>query len=66
VQNKGALTDREREVAAAASEGLTNKQIAQRLNITEGTVKVHLHKIYEKLDINNRTILAVLAHADQI
>jgi two-component system nitrate/nitrite response regulator NarL len=44
------------------AEGLTNKEIAQRLRLAEGTVKVHLHHIYRKLGIANRTALAVLAH----
>jgi len=44
------------------SEGLTNREIARRLRLAEGTVKVHLHHIYRKLGISNRTALAVLAH----
>jgi two-component system nitrate/nitrite response regulator NarL len=43
------------------AEGLTNKQIAKRLRLAEGTVKVHLHRIYRKLGITNRTVLAELA-----
>ncbi len=41
----------------------TNKEIARRLRLTEGTVKVHLHNIYQKLGISNRTALAVLARS---
>jgi DNA-binding NarL/FixJ family response regulator len=41
-------------------EGLSNKEIARQLNMSESTVKVHLHSIYRKLAINNRTTLAVL------
>ena len=41
-----ALTSREREIALLVCTGLSNKQIARRLNVTEGTVKVHLHNIY--------------------
>jgi hypothetical protein len=44
------------------AEGLTNKEIAQRLKLAEGTVKVHLHRIYRKLGIANRTALAVRAN----
>jgi two-component system nitrate/nitrite response regulator NarL len=44
------------------SEGLTNKEIGRRLRLAEGTVKVHLHHIYRKLGIANRTALAVLVH----
>jgi two-component system nitrate/nitrite response regulator NarL len=43
------------------SEGLSNKEIGRRLNISDGTIKVHLHHIYEKLEIRNRTALAALA-----
>jgi two-component system nitrate/nitrite response regulator NarL len=43
------------------SEGLSNKEIGRRLNISDGTIKVHLHHIYEKLEISNRTALAALA-----
>ena len=60
----GSLTLRERELAELAAEGLSNKQIARRLGIFEGTVKLHLHNIYQKLGISNRTVLTaiVLAH----
>jgi two-component system nitrate/nitrite response regulator NarL len=56
------LTERERQVILVLSEGITNKEIGRRLGLTEGTVKVHLHRIYRKLGIANRTALAVLAH----
>ena len=55
------LTSRERQIALLVCTGLSNKQIAQRLDVTEGTVKVHLHNIYVKLAIRNRTMLALLA-----
>jgi RNA polymerase sigma factor (sigma-70 family) len=55
------LTDREREIMRLVSEGLSNKAIARQLNISLGTIKVHLHHIYQKLEINNRTVLAALA-----
>ena len=55
------LTGREREIMRLVSEGLSNKAIARRLNISQGTIKVHLHHIYQKLEINNRTVLAALA-----
>jgi two-component system, NarL family, nitrate/nitrite response regulator NarL len=55
------LTHREREIMRLVSEGLSNKAIARRLNISHGTIKVHLHHIYQKLEINNRTVLAALA-----
>jgi two-component system, NarL family, nitrate/nitrite response regulator NarL len=55
------LTDRERQIMRLVSEGLSNKEIGRRLNITDGTIKVHLHNIYQKLAISNRTVLAALA-----
>jgi two-component system nitrate/nitrite response regulator NarL len=55
------LTGRERQIMCLVSEGLSNKEIGRRLNISDGTIKVHLHHIYEKLQISNRTALAALA-----
>lgn len=55
------LTDRERQIMRLVSEGLSNKQIGRRLNIADGTIKVHLHHIFQKLEISNRTALAALA-----
>jgi two-component system nitrate/nitrite response regulator NarL len=52
-----ALTNREQQIIRLVSEGLSNKEIARRLKITEGTIKVHLHKIFEKLRVSNRTAL---------
>ena len=49
------LTHREGEVFALVSEGKTNKQIAQELCITVGTVKSHLIAIYTKLEVGTRT-----------
>lgn len=55
------LTERERQIMRLVSEGLSNKEIGRRLRIADGTIKVHLHNIYQKLEINNRTVLAALA-----
>jgi two-component system, NarL family, nitrate/nitrite response regulator NarL len=55
------LTDRERQIMSLVSEGLSNKKIGRRLNIADNTIKVHLHHIYQKLEISNRTVLAALA-----
>ena len=54
------LTAREYEIAGLVAEGLSNKHICRQLAISEGTVKVHLHNMYEKLQIANRTVLATL------
>lgn len=55
------LTDRERQIMRLVSEGLSNKEIGRRLNIADGTIKVHLHHMFQKLEISNRTVLAALA-----
>jgi two-component system, NarL family, nitrate/nitrite response regulator NarL len=55
------LTDRERQIMALVSQGLSNKEIGRRLNLADGTIKVHLHHVYQKLEISNRTVLAGLA-----
>jgi DNA-binding NarL/FixJ family response regulator len=51
------LTPREVELVCLANDGLRNKEIAARLGLTEGTVKVHLHRIYEKLGVASRVEL---------
>jgi len=48
------LTPREVELIRMVAEGLRNREIADRLCITEGTVKVHLHNVYKKLQVENR------------
>jgi len=53
------LTARELEVASAVAGGMRNKEIAQRLGIAEGTVKIHLHAIYDKLNIDGRLALVL-------
>ncbi|MBR0858116.1 LuxR C-terminal-related transcriptional regulator [Bradyrhizobium liaoningense] len=57
------LTDRERQIIRLVSEGLSNKAIGRRLNISDGTIKVHLHHVFQKLQVSNRTALAALAIA---
>ena len=49
------LTQREQEILQLVSKGLLYKEIADKLTITTGTVKQHLHKIYEKLQVSNKT-----------
>jgi two-component system, NarL family, nitrate/nitrite response regulator NarL len=55
------LTPRERQLALLVSEGLSDKLVAEQLNLAESTVKSHLHHIYKKLGIPNRTALGALA-----
>jgi DNA-binding CsgD family transcriptional regulator len=54
------LSAREAEVLEMASQGLTNLQIASRLNITVHAVKFHLAGVYRKLGVTNRTEAAVV------
>jgi len=58
------LSDRECEVIALVRDGLKNRDIAERLRITEGTVKVYLHRIFDKIGVKSRTELAM--KADQL
>jgi DNA-binding NarL/FixJ family response regulator len=55
------LTGREREVVRMIAAGLRNRDIGERLSISENTVKVHLHNIYEKLGVEGRMELLLLA-----
>ena len=57
------LTRREIEVMLRVADGLSNKDVGVQLNISEGTVKIHLNNIYHKVAINNRTALANFAMA---
>jgi DNA-binding NarL/FixJ family response regulator len=52
--DSGPLSDREKEILLLVAEALSNAQIAKRLSITEGTVKRHLRKIFDKLDAVSR------------
>ncbi|BCH07949.1 helix-turn-helix transcriptional regulator [Mesorhizobium sp. SEMIA 3007] len=63
-QPKSRLTGRETEIADLVSRGLRNKTIAQRLHVSEGTVKMHLHHVYEKLQLGSRAELAWLANGN--
>ena len=54
------LSRREIDVVRAVARGLRNREIAERLGIAEGTVKLHLHAIYTKLQVDGRTALIVM------
>jgi RNA polymerase sigma factor (sigma-70 family) len=58
------LTPREREVLDLLAQGLTNKEIAERLVITTNTVKRHLKSVYSKLDVHTRSAAAAIAVAE--
>jgi two-component system nitrate/nitrite response regulator NarL len=58
---KAGLTDREREILQLITEGKSNKMIARRLDISEGTVKVHVKHLLKKLNLRSRVEAAVWA-----
>jgi len=55
------LTPRERELVELVRQGLRNRDIAMQLGVTEGTVKVYLHSIFDKVGVGSRTELAIRA-----
>jgi RNA polymerase sigma factor (sigma-70 family) len=57
------LTPRETEIVRLVASGLRNKEIADKLAISEGTVKSHLHRSYEKLHVDSRVALLRYAQA---
>ena len=56
------LTEREREVAAAVADGLSNHEIAEQLYLSVGSVKAHISNALAKLGLDNRVQLAIVAH----
>ncbi len=56
------MTPREREITGMIAEGLSNKAIAQRLNLATYTIKSHVHNILEKLALHSRLQIAAYAH----
>lgn len=56
------LTDREADVLALLARGLSNQDIGRRLFIGEGTVKTHVHRILQKIEVQGRVQAAVFAH----
>jgi len=59
-----ALTNREREIVALIGQGYRNKEIARELYICEPTVKTHLYRIFQKLNIKNRCELVAISIKD--
>ena len=53
------LSPRERAVALLIGGGLSNKEVARELGLSLGTVKIHVHNIFQKLGVNNRHHLIV-------
>ena len=60
------LTPREIEMVGMVARGLRNKEMSERLAISEGTVKIHLHHIYRKLKVENRVELILYAQSKRL
>jgi DNA-binding NarL/FixJ family response regulator len=60
------LTAREREVLALIGQGLTNAEIADRMFVSEGTVKTHINHLFAKLGLRDRAAAIVFAHEHQV
>ncbi|GAA2953254.1 response regulator transcription factor [Glutamicibacter bergerei] len=56
-----ALNDRDRRLIYSVAAGLTNTQISRTLHISEGSVKLHLARLMDELNVSNRVQLAVIA-----
>jgi two-component system, NarL family, nitrate/nitrite response regulator NarL len=59
------VSDREQQVITLVCNGLSNKEIARKLDVTEGTIKAHLHAIYEKLGVRSRIELMIALRPQQ-
>jgi len=60
-RERSLLSPRETELVSLVRQGMRNRDIAEKLGITEGTVKVYLHSVFEKTGVANRTELAIRA-----
>ena len=58
----GCLTDRERDVALAVGRGLSNAEIAGELHLSVPTVKAHVSRLFDKLQVTNRVQIAICVH----
>jgi two-component system NarL family response regulator/two-component system nitrate/nitrite response regulator NarL len=56
--NGHSLTPREAEIAESVAQGLQNKEIAERLGIANGTVRIHVHNVFKKFGVQNRVELS--------
>ena len=61
-----ALSDRQREVVVLVCRGLSNRLIADTLDVSEGTIKSHLHTVYEKLGVQSRIELMIMFNRTEL
>ncbi|MBO0844856.1 MAG: response regulator transcription factor [Nocardioides sp.] len=61
-QRLACLTQRELDVALAVGRGLSNAEVAAELNLSVPTVKAHVSRLFEKLDVTNRVQIAIVVH----
>jgi DNA-binding NarL/FixJ family response regulator len=64
--NENALTEREKEILIELVNGLSNKEIAEALYISEKTVKIHINKIFKKLNVKSRSQAIIYAVRNQL
>lgn len=64
--NENDLTRREKEVLSELVKGLSNKEIAKSLSISDKTVKIHINKIFKKLNVKSRTQAVIYAVQNQL
>ena len=62
----GPLSPREIEIVRMVVGGLRNRELAERLGVSEGTIKIHLHNIYKKLKVHSRLELVLHAQANKL
>lgn len=55
------FSEQDKNIIAKITEGLTNKEIAEQLNLSEATIKAHVSRLYRKLNIHNRSQLVALS-----
>jgi DNA-binding NarL/FixJ family response regulator len=60
------LSPRETEIVRMVAGGLSNQELSQRLGVSEGTIKIHLHNIYKKLKVHSRLELVLHAQANKL
>lgn len=65
MQRYNELTERQKDVADYLAQGLSNKGIANGLNISQRTVEIHLNAIFDHFEVRNRTAVAIMVYRAQ-